>query len=112
MERMFKYGIFNSDKCQRCGEKETYTHLMRVCIEARRIQKGYNDRLCKIGYSQAFINMFYDIFITCDNGGLSIVNMKVIKDMIQMEQPVSWSIDNVEKLQEKSKVQNCIILKS
>ena len=24
MERMFKYGIVNSDKCQRYGDKETY----------------------------------------------------------------------------------------
>ena len=68
MERMFKHGMSKGDKCQRCGEKETYKQLIWECVEARRIWKGCNDYTCKIGYSQPEIKKFDEIFLTCDFG--------------------------------------------
>ena len=50
--------------------------------------KGYKDYIYKIGYPQAIINKFDDIFITGDNGAISIVKIKVMQEMIQMERPV------------------------
>ena len=43
MEKMFKYGMVNSDKCNRCVEVETYKHLLWECGEARKIWMAYND---------------------------------------------------------------------
>ena len=37
MEKMFKYNMVNSDKCNRCGEVQSYRHLLWECRRARKI---------------------------------------------------------------------------
>ena len=66
-------------------KKRTYKHLLWECVEARRIWKRYNEYLCKIGFSKAIINDFDGIFRTSYYRALSIVKVKVIQEMIQME---------------------------
>ena len=86
MERMFKYGMVNVDKCQRCGEKETYKHLLWECVEAKRVRERYSNFVCKIGCTQARTNRFDEIFIACDNGALR-------QEMILAR----WCVDNANK---------------
>ena len=48
-------------------------------VEARRVWEGYNNFVCKIGYTQARTNKVDELFKTCDHGALSTVKMKVIQ---------------------------------
>jgi translation initiation factor 2 beta subunit (eIF-2beta)/eIF-5 len=42
MEKMFKYKRVYNNKCKRCGDVETYKHLMWECKEARQIWIVFN----------------------------------------------------------------------
>jgi hypothetical protein len=40
MEKMLKYKMVTSDKCQRCNGKETLKHLLWDCVEAKKLWKA------------------------------------------------------------------------
>jgi hypothetical protein len=42
MEKMFKYKMVNSDKCSRCGDVESYRHLLWDCLETKRVWQAFN----------------------------------------------------------------------
>ena len=52
----------------------------------------------KIDYAQSKIQNYEDIYITQDISALSTVKMKIIQEMIQIQRPMGWSMDNVEKI--------------
>ena len=39
MEKMLKYKMVSSDKCQRCNGKEIFEHLFWECVEAKKCGK-------------------------------------------------------------------------
>ena len=44
-ERMFRFRMSRTDECERCGEVETYMHLLwgcRGCREARGVWRSFN----------------------------------------------------------------------
>jgi hypothetical protein len=43
MEKMFKYRMVDNNKCKRCGEVETYKHLLWECREAKNIWQLFNE---------------------------------------------------------------------
>ena len=52
MEKMFKYKMATSEKCQRCNEKQTFKHLFWECVEAKKVWKCFNEYMEKIGNPQ------------------------------------------------------------
>ena len=103
MEKMLKYKMVTSDKCQRCNGKETLKHLLWDCVEAKKVWKSYNEYLQKTDYAQSKIQNYEDIYITQDISALSTVKMKIIQEMIQIQRPMGWSMDNVEKIAKEMK---------
>ena len=98
MEKMFKYKMVNSDKCRRCGEVETYRHLLWDCRETKRVWQAYNAYLICIRKSNCKVLSYDDVFVIGDFGVVSKVKMKVVQEMIQIDRPVNWSIDNIFKI--------------
>jgi hypothetical protein len=48
MEKLFKFKMVNYNKCERCGEVETYKHLLLEGREAKRVWKVFNGFLTNI----------------------------------------------------------------
>ena len=103
MEKMLKYKMTATDRCQRCNEKETYKHLLWECEETKKVWKSYNEYLAKIKYEHGKIEKYEDIFSIQDISALSIIKMKIIKEMIQITRPTGWTLDNVEKIAKELK---------
>jgi hypothetical protein len=53
MEKMFKYKMVNDSKFNRCGEMETYMHLLMECKEVKKIWSAYNEFMVKMGQSNS-----------------------------------------------------------
>ena len=98
MEKMFKYKMVNNNKCKRCGELESYNHLLWECKEARKVWRAHNEYLVNIGQFRNVVIEYDDVFVIGDVGVLSKVKMKVIQEMIQIERPVNWSMENIERI--------------
>ena len=98
MEKMFKYKMVTNNKCKRCGEIETYKHLLWECREAKKIWQSYNDFLTHVNKLEDKIMSYDNIFRIGNIGYISKVKIRVIQGMIQIERPVNWSIDNIKKL--------------
>ena len=90
--------MVNSDKCQRCDERETFKHLLWECVEAKKVWNSYNQYLEKIDYPLGKIQNYEDIFTTQNLSPLSTVKMKIIQEMIQIIRPVEYSMDRVENI--------------
>ena len=43
MEKIQKYKMVTTDKCQRCDMKKTTKHLLWECVETKKIWKSYNE---------------------------------------------------------------------
>ena len=97
-EKMFKYKMIDNNKCKRCGEVESYKHLLWECREASNIWRVYNEYMTKSKQSTSRILSYEEIFNIGDVGVVSKVKMKVIQEMIQIERPVNWSIENIMKI--------------
>ena len=65
--------------------------------------ESYNEYLQKIDYAQSKIQNYEEIYITQDISALSTVKMKIIQEMIQIQRPMGWSMDNVEKIAKEMK---------
>lgn len=55
-EKMFRFGMCNDNQCTRCGETETFKHLLWECPESARIWNSVNAYMSHIGYTDCIIN--------------------------------------------------------
>ena len=54
--------------------------------------------MVSIGQPTSEVLCYEDVFKIVESGVVSKVKMKVIQEMIQVERPVNWSIENVKKI--------------
>ena len=52
----------DNNLCSRCGEVETYKHLLWGCIEARKIWQLYNQFAAQRNYHNVEVKEYSDIF--------------------------------------------------
>jgi exonuclease III len=97
-ERMFKYKMVNSPYCPRCGMIENIDHLMWECKESKQIWKCYNEVLNDLGLERMILNKREDLYKTEILSPLSLIKMKIIQEIIQIERPKNWSKNNVHNL--------------
>ena len=90
--------MVNDNKCKRCGEVETYRHLLWECREARKIWKLYDEYMVAINQSTEKVQCYEEVFRVGEVGVMSKVKMKVIQEMIQIERPANWSKENIIKI--------------
>jgi hypothetical protein len=98
MEKMFKYKMVDSDKCKRCGEVETYKHLLWECREAKKIWHLFNEFLTDLNQSNERIQEYDNVFRVGNTGNVSKVKMKIIQGMIQVERPRCWTIERIKEI--------------
>ena len=94
---MFRFGMSRDDECERCGLKETYRHLFWECVESRRVWLAFNDYMTRINNSQFKVESYEEIFNISTNRILSMIKVRVIQAMIQIERPRGWKWDTVRK---------------
>jgi exonuclease III len=97
-ERMLRFKMSRNDECERCGLKETYRHLLWECRESRLVWSSFNGYLNSINFCQSDVNKYEDIFNIDKNKIISIVKIRVIQAMIQIERPKNWNIETVRKI--------------
>jgi hypothetical protein len=98
MEKMFKYKMVNNNKCKRCENVETYKHLLWECIEAKKIWVAFNEFVTHLSLDQEKIKDYDDIFRIGKMGVLSKIKIRVIQEMIQIERPVNWAREKIQKI--------------
>jgi hypothetical protein len=97
---MLRFGMSRDSDCTRCGEVETYQHLFWQCTESRRIWESYNHYISNLGQGQEqnLVQSYEDVFRIGNNKILSIIKVRVIQPMIQIERPRGWNVERVRKL--------------
>jgi hypothetical protein len=98
MEKMFKYRMVTDNKCKRCGEVETFRHLLWECGEVKEIWNAYNGFIYNSMQSYNKILSYDDIFQIGENGHINKIKLRVIQEMIQIERPKNWSTENIYKI--------------
>ena len=98
MEKMYKYKMVNNNKCKRCEEVETYKHLIWECREAQKIWKAFNEFVAHLELQEEKIMDYDNIFMIGERGVLSKIKIRVIQEMIQIERPVNWAIERIQKI--------------
>ena len=77
MEKMFKYKMVTSEKCQRCNEKEAFKHLLWDCVEAKKVWRCFNEDMEKINNPQEKIENYEDIYITRNISSITTLKIKI-----------------------------------
>ena len=97
-ERMCKFGMIDSNRCERCGQVETTRHLLWDCVESSKIWKLFNDWLeNKLSLSNR-MNEYSHVYMVDNDSHVCKVKMKIIQEMIQIIRPSNWNIDKIEHL--------------
>jgi hypothetical protein len=96
--RMKKYKMTETDSCPRCGLIETTKHLLLECVHVRKIWSLYNSLMTQIGKSCELVNNFEEVVKSCNSPEISIVKVKVIQQLIQIERPMNWDQDKLHTI--------------
>jgi hypothetical protein len=96
--KKFKMTQIESDKCQRCGVKETTRHLLWDCVHARNIWSLFNIFIKRIANASESTNNYEDIFLVSNNSCLVLIKIRVIQELIQINRPKNWSMDKITTL--------------
>jgi hypothetical protein len=98
MEKMFKYKMVDNNKCKRCGEVETYKHLLWECREAKNIWHLYNEFVTNLNQNNERIQEYDNVFMAGNKGYVSKVKMKIVQEMIQIDRPRCWTIERIKEI--------------
>jgi hypothetical protein len=96
-ERMFRFNMSRNNECERCGLLESYRHLMWECIESRRVWDCFNSYILSLNGSINLVNRYEDVYNIYSDRTISILKVRVIQAMIQIERPVGWTANNIRK---------------
>jgi hypothetical protein len=98
MDKMFKYKMVNSNKCKRCGDVETYKHLLWECREAKNIWELFNEFVTNINQINEKVQDYDNVFKIGNKEKISKVKMKLIQGMIQIECPRFWTLERIKEI--------------
>ena len=90
--------MVSNNKCKRCGEVETYKHLLWECREAKNIWQLFNEFLTNINENNEKVHEYDNLFRIGNKGNVSKIKMKIIQGMIQIERPYGWTIEKIKEI--------------
>ena len=97
---MNRFGKSNNNKCERCDQIEITKHLLWECMEAGRIWEAYNiwvrNQAVFIRVKQ--LSEYKDIYEVDDNTQACKVKIKIIQELIQINRPRSWNLENINSI--------------
>jgi hypothetical protein len=96
--RMKKYKMTSTDECPRCGLTETVDHLLWECVHVQQIWNKYNNLIRKMGKDQDLVRNYNNVYRTGPNPISTLIKIKVIKELIQIERPKNWDDNRMESL--------------
>ena len=82
----------------RCGEIETYRHLLWDCRETKKIWQSFNEWMTYLEKRDERVLTYDGVFEIGNLDILTKIKIRVIQAMIQVERPINWSIENVKKI--------------
>jgi len=91
--RMKKYKMCQTDCCPRCGSIETSRHLLFDCLHAKNIWNLYNQIV-----TENTVTKYEDLFHVGDSQSATTIKMKIIQELIQIERPKLWNIENIKTI--------------
>jgi len=97
-EKMFKFKMVESPNCPRCGMVETFKHLIWECRESRKIWDSYNEVMNDLNLEIIRINKHQDIYRSENVSTVSVIKMKIVQELIQIERPTNWSKENIVRI--------------
>jgi hypothetical protein len=89
--KMFKFKMTDSPNCPRCGLEETTRHLLWECEDSKKIWLIFNTILDNNHLPKSKVLKYEDLYRTEFTNSVSIIKMKIIQEMIQVERPKNWS---------------------
>jgi hypothetical protein len=95
-KRMKRFNMTVSDKCPRCGEIEDTKHLLWECQKVRPIWELYNSVMQNVKADK--VTSYEDIFVPGENDAVCNIKIKLIQEMIQIERPKNWNIENIKNM--------------
>ena len=95
-ERMCRFGMINNNICERCQQTESTRHLLWECEESRNIWEIFNIWLINNNNPVSNqMNEYKDIYRIDDCAHVCKVKMKIIQEMIQIQRPSGWNIEQI-----------------
>ena len=95
-ERMCRFGMTNSNICERCQQVESTKHLLWGCVESRNIWELFNVWLTINSRPVSnLMNEYQDIYKIDECAHVCKVKMKIIQEMIQIQRPSGWIIEKI-----------------
>ena len=73
--RMEKYKMTQTDKCPRCGIRESISHLLWECPHANNIWKEYNNFMIKVGQTRDCVNNYQSIYTTANQPATTLIKI-------------------------------------
>jgi hypothetical protein len=98
MEKMFKYKMVNNYKCKRCGEVETCIHLIWECGEVKKIWQIFNRFVISENQQEERVLEYENEYKIGSMANINKIKVRVIQEMIQIERPINWTIENKMKI--------------
>ena len=96
-ERMCRFGMTNSNICERCQQVESTKHLLWGCIESRNIWELFNVWLTTNSRPVSnLMNEYQDIYRIDECAHVCKVKMKIIQEMIQIQRPSGWNMEKIK----------------
>ena len=102
-ERMCRFGMINNNLCERCQQVESTRHLLWECVESRNIWELFNIWMVSNNPMSKLINEYQNIYDIDDCAHVSKVKMKIIQEMIQIERPTGWNLEQIHKISREFK---------
>ena len=97
-DRMKRYNMIDTDKCQKCGEVETTKHLLWECPQVRNIWSIFNNLMVGLKKQVDTVNSYDEVYSIGSTAGTNLIKIKLIQELIQIERPKYWDIDNMRKI--------------
>jgi hypothetical protein len=94
-ERMTKYKMIQDDTCPRCNNIETTKHLLFECNQVAKIWKLFNTLMSDVNQGENKVEHYDDVYKSCVNPASSLIKIKVIQSLIQIQRPSNWTRNNL-----------------
>ena len=90
--------MVNNNKCKRCGEVETYRHLLWDCREAKNIWQLFNEFVTNLNQTNEKVQEYDNVFRIGNMESVSKIKLKIVQGMIQIERPKYWTIERINEI--------------
>lgn len=90
--------MIDTDKCQKCGEVETTKHLLWECPQVRNIWSIFNNLMVGLKKQVDTVNSYDEVYSIGSTAGTNLIKIKLIQELIQIDRPKYWDIDNMRKI--------------